>query len=177
VNKRALVPGAAFFEMALAAACSLCTGPAAVALAAATISAPCILASANPVDGSWSEQTLECAAYFGPGGPSAKVGALEIRSCNGGSGSATAGGSETAVTSGLAHLSCVVIALAPPLLFAEPAPSASSTVRALAAAIFASQLLRSGAVSHKERASSTVATMALPISCAGVILSIFRVRP
>lgn len=171
MNKRALVPGAAFFEMALAAACSLCTDQAAaVALAAATISAPCILASANPADGSGSEQTLECAAYFGPGGPSARLGALEIRSRNGGSGSATAGGSETAVTSGSAHLSCAVITLAPPLSSAEPAPSASSAGRALAAAISASQLLRSGAITHKKRASSTVATMALPISCAGVII-------
>lgn len=171
MDKRALVPGAAFFEMALAAACSLCTDQAAaVALAAATISAPCILASANPADGSGSEQTLECAAYFGPGGPSANLAALEIRFRNGGSGSATAGGSETAVTSGSAHLSCAVITLAPPLSSAEPAPSASSAGRALAAAISASQLLRSGAIIHKKRASSTVATMALPISCAGVII-------
>lgn len=162
--------------MALAAACSLCTDPAAaVALAAATISAPCILASANPADGSGSEQTLECTAYFGPGGRSAKLGALEIRSRNGGPGSGTAGGSETAVTSGSAHLSCAVTALAPPLSSAEPAPFARSAARGLAAAISASQLFRSGPVSHKERASSTVATLALPISCAGVILLRFRV--
>ncbi len=148
--------------MALAAACSLCLDPAAtVALAAATISAPCILASATPAEGPalGSGQTLECTAYFGN---SAKSGELVIRSRTGGS----SGGSDTAVTNGSLHLSCAATTLAPGgttelsmQLHSGPA------VRAIAAAICTSQ---NWCIDKTALAASAVATVAAPLSCAGV---------
>ncbi|CAL8465605.1 g5141 [Coccomyxa elongata] len=185
VNKRALVPGTAFFEVALAAAVSLRADPetSVVALAAATISSPCMLASSTPADanptgaendGSIGAQILECAAWFGAGG-SLAAGAVEVRSRTGGTSPPTAGGTSQPVAKGPTHLSCVVVSLAAAWT-GYSRPESGKGVHALAAAVAAPQDWRDRAAGatlpqpvNRSGARSTVAIVALPRSCAGHI--------
>ena len=172
------MPGTAFFELALAAAVSLCADneTAAVALAAGTISAPCMLASTTPADadflgaekeGRVAFQVLECAAWFGARGPDA-AGAVEVRSTTGGTDAPTAGGTSQLVAKGHTHLSCMVMSLTASVELSGKVSDAKSgkSRHALAAAI---------AAGHNQRdkpcgSPSTIATVAQPLSCAGAAI-------
>ncbi|BDA51455.1 probable oleandomycin polyketide synthase, modules 5 and 6 [Coccomyxa sp. Obi] len=175
VSKRALMPGTALFELAFAAAVSLYadSGTAAVALAAALISAPCVLASSTSTnsnltgaeaDSSLGTQVLECAAWVGAGGTPA-AGTVEVRSRTGGPIAPTAGGTSQAVATGPTHLSCMVVSLSAPGILHGNGTSAKSRegMHALAIAVAASLDRQKGSAG----APGTVATVALPLSSAG----------
>ncbi len=189
VSKRALVPGTALFEVAFAAAVSLLADPetSTVALAAATISSTCMLASSTPADtnptgaehgGIARVQVLECAAWFGEGG-SLAAGAVEVRSRTVGNDTPTTGGTSQPVAKGPTHLSCVVVSLAAAatLHFSDSKANSGKGMHALAAAVAAAQDWQDGPTEptpplpiNCSGAHSTVATVALPLSCAGAVL-------